>query len=153
MNVWLNADGTRNRENRPYIQEEESARSLYLYDPEGPGFNYGLYDMAQPSCGSWLNGIYDQYPSHNPGAVVTRDGRVYMVKPDHNKLGYKWDTDIGYNGKTLNDRARQQRFREDVLNDPYRLTHNNTFLMNKSNGNIGHYETLNNNVMARNYRY
>ena len=61
MEIWLNPSGTRNREFRPYIEQEETARSVYLYDPENYGFHYGLYDMAQPSCGSWLD-IYDQYP-------------------------------------------------------------------------------------------
>ena len=59
MNVWVNANGTRNRCYRPYIEQEEQANSVYYYDPFRP-FHYGLYDMAQPSCGS-MRALYYQY--------------------------------------------------------------------------------------------
>lgn len=80
MNVLLNADGTRNRDFRPYISEEETSKSIYLYDPNGPGFHYGLYDTAQPTCGSWLD-IYYQYPSKTPASVVSNTGRLHLVRP------------------------------------------------------------------------
>ena len=89
MNVLLNPDGTRNREFRPYIEEEEQANSVYLYDPEGPGFHYGLYDTAQPSCGSWLD-IYDQYPSKNPFAIIDYTGREHLVRPWYWNRGYRY---------------------------------------------------------------
>lgn len=89
MQVLLNPDGTRNREFRPYIEEEEQANSVYLYDPNGPGFHYGLYDRAQPSCGSWLN-IYEQYPSKIPFAVVDYTGREHLVRPWYWKHGYHY---------------------------------------------------------------
>jgi hypothetical protein len=89
MNVLLNADGTRNRDFRPYIEEEELGNNLYLYDPNGPGFHYGLYDTAQPSCGSWLD-IYYQYPSKTPAAVVSNTGRLHLVRPEWWRHGYHY---------------------------------------------------------------
>ena len=81
MDVWLNPDGTRDREFRPYIEQEELSRSVYLYDPNGPGFNYGLYQSAgQPTCGYWLD-VYKQFPSKIPFEVVDKRGRLRMVPP------------------------------------------------------------------------
>ena len=91
MNVWLNEDGTRNREFRPYINQEETSRNLYLYSPNGPGFHYGLYDSAQPSCQSWVRGIYDQYPSKVPSEIADNTGRLHMVRPSWWRRGYKYD--------------------------------------------------------------
>jgi len=89
MDVILNPDGTRNRNFRPYIEEEEQANSVYLYDPNNRGFNYGLYNTAQPSCESWL-GLYNQYPSKIPGSVIDNTGRLHMVQPP-NKKGYHYE--------------------------------------------------------------
>jgi len=86
MEVILNPDGTRNREFRPYIEEEEQANSVYLYDPNGPGFYYGLYATAQPSCGSWLD-LYDQFPPHAPGPEIDNTGREHLVRPWYWKHG------------------------------------------------------------------
>jgi len=82
MNVWVNPDGTRDREFRPYIEEEETAKSVYLYSPNGPAFHYGLYDGAQPSCGYWQD-LYWQYPSKIPMASVSKDGRVHLMRPNY----------------------------------------------------------------------
>lgn len=92
MNVWVDPQtGMRDRSFRPYISEEEQGNSVYLYDPNGPGFHYGLYDMAQPSCGSWVGQIWDQYPSRVPSEVVDREGRLHMVRPSWWKRGYKYE--------------------------------------------------------------
>ncbi len=80
MNVWLNADGSRNREFRPYIEQEETARSVYLYNPEGRSFYYGLYASAQPTCGLWVDNIYNQYPSRTPAESVDSSGRLAMTQ-------------------------------------------------------------------------
>lgn len=53
MQVWVRPDGRRDRRFRPYIEQEELDRNFTLYDPEGRGVNYGLYETAQPSCGIW----------------------------------------------------------------------------------------------------
>jgi len=90
MEIILNPDGTRNRDFRPYIMEEEQANSVYLYSPNGPGFRYGLYESAQPSCGSWLD-IYDQFPSKVPGSVIDFTGREHLVRPWYWKNGYHYE--------------------------------------------------------------
>lgn len=90
MNVTLHPSGLRNRQFRPYIEQEELSRSVYLYNPEGPGFNYGLYDQAQPSCGSWLD-IYEQYPSKTPFQVIDDTGRLHSVEPDYATYGYCYE--------------------------------------------------------------
>lgn len=90
MNVWVNVPfGERNREYRPYIFEEGQSNSVYLYDPNGRGFQYGLYQTAQPTCGSWLD-IWDQYPSRVPSEVADRSGRIHMVRPEWWRHGYKY---------------------------------------------------------------
>ena len=90
MQVILNENGTRNRDFRPYISEEQQGNSIYLWDPNVP-FHYGLYDTAQPSCGSWLD-IYYQYPSKIPLNVITRTGRTFLVQPNWFNHGYKYQS-------------------------------------------------------------
>ena len=89
MEVWLNPNGTRNRENRPLIDQEEGSRNVYLYDPYR-SFHYGLYDQAQPTCGSWLD-IYHQYPSKVPVAVTTNTGRLLPLGAKYFTHGMKYD--------------------------------------------------------------
>lgn len=75
MNVWLHSDGTRDFSYMPRPELSGQANSIYLYDPERP-FHYGLYDKAQPSCGTWLD-LYDQYPSRTPMRSIDRDGQYF----------------------------------------------------------------------------
>lgn len=90
MDVLLLPNGKRNRNYRPYIEQEEQANSVYLYNPNGPGFYYGLYSSAgQPSCGYWED-LYSQFPSHVPAAIVDSTGRTHLVKPSWYKFGYKY---------------------------------------------------------------
>jgi len=86
MQVALLANGVRDMRFRPYIEQEETARSVYLYDPYVP-FHYGLYDGPQPVCGSWLN-IYHQYPSKIPVKIISSDGRL-MSYPSSSKSCYR----------------------------------------------------------------
>ena len=90
MDILLLENGLRDRSFRPYINMEEYGNSISLYDPNGPSFRYGLYDMAgQPSCGPWIN-IYNQYPSRIPAAVIDQTGRQHMVQPWWKK-GYHYE--------------------------------------------------------------
>ncbi|HSA76274.1 MAG TPA: hypothetical protein VLE02_01895 [Nitrosarchaeum sp.] len=73
MSVWLHSDGTRDRSYRPYIEKEEQANSIPLYDPN-ISFNYGLYTQAQPSCGTWLD-MWDQYPENRRPPIRSIDRR------------------------------------------------------------------------------
>jgi hypothetical protein len=88
-NIWVNLDGTRNRENRPIIEKEGLADEIYLYNPNGRGFNYGLYQMAQPTCGTWLD-LFDQYPSKIPKDIVDGSGRLHPLKPDWFRHGLRY---------------------------------------------------------------
>ena len=54
MEVWVKENGERDYYNTPYIEESETALSVYPYSPYH-GFHYGLYDKAQPSCGLWTD--------------------------------------------------------------------------------------------------
>lgn len=91
MDVWVDPrTGLRNRDFRPYISLEEQANSVYLYSPNSRGFNYGLYETAQPSCGSWLD-IYYQYPSKVPTEVVDRTGRLHLIKPSWWRHGLRYE--------------------------------------------------------------
>ena len=92
MNVWIDQKtGRRDRSFRPTIEDEWQANSVYLYDPNGSGFNYGLYQGAQPSCGSWVGQIWDQFPSRVPMEVVDKTGRLHLVRPTWWKYGYKFE--------------------------------------------------------------
>lgn len=88
MNVILNKDGSRNRDFRPYINEEEQSNNLSLYDPNGRGVHYGLYDSAQATCGSWMD-VYRAYPSKTPAAVIDSDGRMHISRPRTWRHGYR----------------------------------------------------------------
>lgn len=85
MEVWVNADGTRNRDYRPYINGEEYYRNVPLYDPNGPGPNSGLYDRTQPMCMNWIDKMNQTRHGRNrtghvlrPSAVITGDGRYIL---------------------------------------------------------------------------
>ena len=63
MQVWIDPKtGFKDRTNRPYIEGENEPRFGGVpYDPNGAGFNYGLYDQAgQPSCGLYPQ-VLSQY--------------------------------------------------------------------------------------------
>lgn len=80
MNIWVNNDGTRNRDFRPYIQEEETGKSTYIYDPNRP-IHYGLYDRDQTTVSSYpmWRDIFDQYPNRaNPIQTISR----YNTQPN-----------------------------------------------------------------------
>ena len=68
MQVLVNPDGTRNRSYRPYISQEESTRSVALYNPDKPR-HYGLYDSTQPYCTSWQAEFQRKHPPLGPAVV------------------------------------------------------------------------------------
>lgn len=76
MEVLINRDGTRNRDYRPYIDQEEIYRNIPLYNPNGRGPHYGLYDAAQPACPSWRGQInkYEVYNHFQPAYVIDKNG-------------------------------------------------------------------------------
>lgn len=80
MQISVNPDGTRNRDFRPYIDQEELHRNVTLYDPHGPGHNYGLYSSAQPQCNLWVD-HFRSAASRTPASVVDRTGRQHLVRP------------------------------------------------------------------------
>ena len=81
--------GQRNRDFRPYIEQECQGNSLYLYDPNRP-FHYGLYDTAgQPSCDSWVQNFH-QYPSKVPISVIDSTGRLHPLRPSWWRNGLKY---------------------------------------------------------------
>jgi hypothetical protein len=104
MNVTVNKDGTRNRDYRPYIDQEEQSNNLYLYDPNGNGFHYGLYgsnnnNNNRVTCGSWLD-IYNQFPSKGiPASTIDRTGRVHLMRPS-------WATQDNLNYQKLNKHTK-----------------------------------------------
>jgi hypothetical protein len=93
MNVTLNSDGTRNRDYRPYIDREESASNIHLYDPNNNGFHHGLYEVPQQStCGTWLD-LYNQFPGRGvPIEGIYSNRRtfgMYPHNPGQNNLQYQ----------------------------------------------------------------
>jgi len=65
MQVSILSNGIRDMRFRPYIEHEESSKSVSLADLNGPGFHHGLYDSHQhPFCTTWLD-HFNQHPSRN----------------------------------------------------------------------------------------
>ena len=76
MEVLVNSDGTRNREYRPYISQEESSRYTNLYNPYVP-YHYGLYDSVQPPCTSFQSDYWKNRPLWGrPGPPVVPIGNL-----------------------------------------------------------------------------
>lgn len=76
MQVALLPDGSRDMRFRPYIEQEETSKNVYLYDPNGSPIHHGLYDGPRPVCGSWMN-LYEQYPSKTPAYIVSGSGHIH----------------------------------------------------------------------------
>lgn len=83
MNIWVNSDGTRNRDFRPLIQNEWFAKNLSIYNPNDPNVHYGLYDTAQPTCGPFVS-VWDSYPGRKPDATVDTYGRLKLTPITYN---------------------------------------------------------------------
>lgn len=95
MEVLVNSDGTRNRDFRPYIDQEEWKRNLILYDPNGQRLeNTGLYDRTRPACERWVDHFHRFETRFHapPGFRVDVDGRTtrYATGPrsPHNFMSY-----------------------------------------------------------------
>ena len=88
--VLLNADGSRNRQFRPYIDQEETTRNLTLYDPNRP-YYAGLYDSARPPERAWAEYVREQLALHPRQAqyIVSQNGtRTYPARPVPVSRGY-----------------------------------------------------------------
>lgn len=74
--------GRRNREYRPYINREEEATRLNLYDPYHPRVS-GLYDGPMPNCQSWQMHFLSRHP------VVRYEKNLEFAYPDAaNNIAY-----------------------------------------------------------------
>jgi hypothetical protein len=84
MEILLNKDLTRNRSFRPFIDQENLNTTVSLYDPNGQGYSYGLYDTPQPGCQFWENAAYKYMKENNyprPIRKVTTEGQTVSLKP------------------------------------------------------------------------
>lgn len=81
MEIALNPDGTRNRDFRPYISQEELHRNFSLYNPNGRSHDHGLYRTAQPYCNTWHGHISSQQQLNHraPASVVDRMGYTHLI--------------------------------------------------------------------------
>lgn len=77
MDVWVNSNGTRNKDFRPLIQNEWLAYSAVPYSPNGPGVHYGLYDSAQQTCPPYVTN-WDHFKG-GPVGVVDNFGRLHRL--------------------------------------------------------------------------
>lgn len=92
MEVLVNADGSRNVEFRPYIDQEEWKRNLILYDPNGYNVGTGLYDRSQQTCGRWVDHFHQFQKQHHtpPEYIVKPDGQMkYITRPVKNYAAYR----------------------------------------------------------------
>jgi hypothetical protein len=85
MNILVNADGRRNVEGRPFIDQEELKRNVLLYDPNGYNLNTGLYDRSVPSCSRWVDYFHqDQMKTHRrPSEMIDGNGRTTYLWGNH----------------------------------------------------------------------
>ncbi len=59
MDVWVNAvTGFRDNSFMPYIDFQNEGKAPPPYSPNTAPYNYGLYETAQPACGTWLNNLH-----------------------------------------------------------------------------------------------
>ena len=82
MEVWVDPKtGLRNREFRPYIDQEELGRNVHPYDPNRSP-QHGLYDQAHPSCLYWQD-LHSSHPTQIPSHVIDKTGRMYNYPSKH----------------------------------------------------------------------
>lgn len=103
MEVWVNAvTGFRDNSFMPYINYQNEGQSPPPYSPNTSPYNYGLYDTAQPACGTWLNNLHQfqslqkgenmtpnqtcgsgRFPPNAflPAEIVDKTGRIHMTPP------------------------------------------------------------------------
>ena len=96
MNALVDATGRRVQMYRPYIDQEDSVRSLTLYNPFVP-YHYGLYDQAQPSCMSWQKQFLTQNPQGGPVFSASPKTGVIQSNPELNTGYYQKPRPYGYN--------------------------------------------------------
>jgi len=71
MEVWVNAvTGFRDNSFMPYINYQNEGKAPPPYSPNTSPYNYGLYDTAQPACGTWLNNLH-QFQALQKGETIT----------------------------------------------------------------------------------
>lgn len=103
MEVWVNAaTGFRDNSFMPYIDYQNEGKAPPPYSPNTSPYNYGLYNTAQPACGTWLNnlnqfqelqeGVLPQMRSCGvngcysnskaiPAAIIDKTGRIHSFPP------------------------------------------------------------------------
>ena len=87
MQVLVNKDGSRNRQFRPYIDQEELYRNVPLYDPNGQGPFYGLYERAQPPCMTWRDKMWQFERATHVGPAFTIDRQGISHYPQNPTIG------------------------------------------------------------------
>lgn len=80
MERILNPDLSINRAYRPYVNMEEYDWSTSIYDPNGTGKNFHLYDREWPPCNRWLNSAYRDVVlrGNRPGRFIDKNGQNYI---------------------------------------------------------------------------
>lgn len=82
MNVWVLPDGTRDRRMRPYIDQEELARTSYPYNPNDPNVVHGLYGSAPKLCSSFRNEMNKTVDKGvRPSMTMCPNGVVFRGTP------------------------------------------------------------------------
>lgn len=75
MEVTVDAKGRRVAMYRPYIDQEEYARNVLVYDPNGYNISSGLYDQPRQCCESWVNHL--RKSGRPPNKIYDRYGTQY----------------------------------------------------------------------------
>lgn len=89
MDIWVSAStGLKDNSFSPYVDYSTEGKGLNPYSPNSSGYNYGLYDTAQPSCGTFLNNLHQfqraQEQGNNinypiPAAIIDKTGQMHRV--------------------------------------------------------------------------
>lgn len=96
MNILVRPNGQRDRRYRPYIDQEETTRSIVLWNPYEP-YHYGLYDSSRPDCGQWQNYFNSNRQSFAVNVGMEKDQR--FIQPwSYNQTGKLYSAANGRRG-------------------------------------------------------
>lgn len=84
MDIWVDPrTGLRDRNFRPYIEEEELNVTIGFYSPNDPYINTGFYsDPGEQSCQAFQTQYFNR-PDKIPEAITDNYGRLHNIRPNN----------------------------------------------------------------------
>jgi hypothetical protein len=105
MEIWVNRDGTRNRDFRPYIDQEEYHKNVNIYNPNGLGPETNLYSRTQPLCQTSVTHVYQSYQNkEGPQKVIDKYGNTTRAD-NYTRMPKMYNKQNGNQNYTLLDNS------------------------------------------------